>query len=186
MLDSGRKLRFKGERFTEVAFKDFYDNFNTLLASVRSGTAEVCRPDTLRPFTVGQLLDLGKRVAADYDANLKVDKTLLEPLFADLTDTQVWVEKPEAGAESADTLEVGGPSESQPEEPLQEAEETGLLSAVPAQLEEEESLTEEDLHKKSRNELNELAETLGIEDPEKLPNKQAVIDEIIACSEAQE
>lgn len=188
MLDTGRRIRFKGERFTEVSLTDLFKNFNTLLASVRSGAAEICRPDNLQPFTHEQLLDLGHRLAEDYKKDLKVDETLLEPLFADLTDKRVWEAKPSEPTEGVITPEapkaqITEPApEPIPEEPSQDES----RQEEPTAQGEEVVITEEDLHKKSRGELNELASNMGVEEPEKLPNKQAVIDAILDASEAQE
>jgi len=91
ILDNGRPIRGKGERFTEVSFTDLLKNFNMLLSGVQSGAIRICRPDSLQPFSLAQLADLGARLAKDYAHDLKIDETLLEPLIADQTDTQVWV-----------------------------------------------------------------------------------------------
>jgi hypothetical protein len=44
----------------------------------------------------------------------------------------------------------------------------------------------ESLADKPRKELDELAREAGVSDPEKLPNRQAVVDAIAAASNAQE
>lgn len=49
---------------------------------------------------------------------------------------------------------------------------------------EDEPSDEDDLDSKTRPELNELAASLGIEDPDKLANKGAVVDAIRAAQEA--
>lgn len=94
LLDNGRPIRSKGERYTEVPFTDLLKNFNALLGGVQSGAIRICRPDNLQPFSLAQLADLGARLAKDYSHDLKIDETLLEPLVADQTDTQVWVPAP--------------------------------------------------------------------------------------------
>lgn len=45
-----------------------------------------------------------------------------------------------------------------------------------------EGYTEEELEKKTRNDLNKIALEFGIKDPDRLPNKPAVIDAIFAAS----
>jgi hypothetical protein len=95
MLDNGRRLRAKGDRYTEVTFSDVLANFNTLLGGVRNGTIQVCRPDNLQAVTLEQFLDLGERLSEDFKKDLKVDETLLEPLVgSDLKDRKAWVTKP--------------------------------------------------------------------------------------------
>jgi hypothetical protein len=103
ILDNGRPIRGKGERFTEVSFTDLLKNFNMLLGGVRSGAIRVCRPDNLQPFSLAQLADLGARLAKDYEHDLKVDETLLEPLVADQTDTQVWIPVPKGSVDTTET-----------------------------------------------------------------------------------
>lgn len=96
-LDNGRQIRWKGSRYTEVSFDDVFKNFNMLLQGIREGRIAACRPDSLEPFTMEQFVDLGKRLAADFKNDLEINETLLEPLVgSDLTDKQVWVEKPKS------------------------------------------------------------------------------------------
>ena len=45
-----------------------------------------------------------------------------------------------------------------------------------------EGYTEEELEKKTRNDLNKIALEFGIKDPDRLPNKPAVIEAIFAAS----
>lgn len=97
LLDNGRRIRDKGDRYTEVTFEDVLSNFNLLLGGIQTGAIQVCRPDNLEAFSLGQFVDLGKRLAEDFRKDLKVDETLLEPLVgSDLKDRQVWVAKPKA------------------------------------------------------------------------------------------
>lgn len=98
-LENGRRIRDKGARYDEVSFTDLFKNFETLVSAVRTGAVQICRPDNLEPLTLEQLAEMGKRLAADYKTDLKVDETLFEPLLgSDLKDEKVWVEKPKAVA----------------------------------------------------------------------------------------
>jgi len=205
MLDDGRHIRCKGDRYTEVSFTDLFRNFNTLLASVRSGTAEICRPDSLQALTVDQLADLGARLSKDYKDDLKIDKTLLEPLFADTTDKKVWEEKedpnedpngedlkdPEGKPTTQENQEApANESQGEDEDPgknwSQEEDEAAKAEEEEVNDEDSTVLSEEDLRQQSRNELNEMATLYGVESPEKLSNKQAVIDAILDAAEAEE
>lgn len=100
MLDDGTNIRPKGSRMTEVSLDTLAKNLNKFLEGVRNGVVEVCRPDNLQALTLEQLGDLGERLLEDYRVDLKVDRTLLEPLFgSDLKDKRVYVETPPADEE---------------------------------------------------------------------------------------
>jgi hypothetical protein len=193
MLDTGRRIRCKGGRYTEVTFSDVLANFNTLLAGVRSGAIRVCRPDNLAALTMSQFVDLGARLAEDFKVDLRVDNTLLEPLVADQADTKVWVPKT---PEVVELEEEAPKSEEAPTATLapEPAPEPALVS-LPV-VEETKPMVdspettewdEEALQKLSRSKLNKVAtESFGIENPGDLPSKQAVIDAIFAASGEQE
>jgi len=207
-LGNGRQIRAKGPRYTEVSFEDLLKNFNQLLKGVKEGFISVCRPDNLEAMTVEQLVDLGARLAQDYEFDHVVDETLLEPLFgSDLTDKKVWVEKPK-GKDTEITKPSLEPAVIAAEErkKLDEAKpaETGLLddhgeevkadapAEVPAEAEGEESedegetLTEEQMMEMSVKDLQKLAKDYGVKKPEKLHAKKDLVDAIIEASKEQE
>jgi len=132
MLEDGRQIRDKGERFDEVTFEDVLKNHEILLAGVRDGAIRVCRPDNLEPLTLDQLGELIKRLAKDFKKDLKVDETLLEPLIgSDLKDEKVWVEKTTSATVPALDAPAQPPIDTAPASPKVEepkaTEGTGLL-----------------------------------------------------------
>ncbi len=169
MLENGRRIRAKNARMTEVTFEDVFKSFNKLLDGIRTGHIQVCRPDNLEPFTMAQFVDLGNRLASDFEKDLEINETLLEPLTGDQADDRVWVEK------KADTglLDDKGDEAKPEEEAKAEAEvEEG---------DEGEGWTEEALLKLNREELNRVAtEEYGVEGASELPNKKAVVEAIFA------
>jgi len=201
MLDTGRRIKAKGDRYTEVAFEDVLKNFNTLLSGIRSGAVEVCRPDNLEAMTMDQFGELGARLADDYKHDLKVDETLLEPLVgSDLTDKKVWVEKPkgkdtEITKPSIEPAVIAAEERKKIEEPVEEPKaeeakpvETGLLddAGEDAAESEEETLTEEQMMEMSVKDLQKLAKEYGVKGPDKLHKKKDLVDAIMEVASKEQ
>lgn len=202
MLDDGRRIQSKGERFDEVTFSDVLTNFNLLLGGVRDGVIRVCRPDNLQELTLEQFAELGEHLSDDFKKDLKIDETLLEPLVgSDLGDKKVWVEKPkgkdtEITKPSIEPAVIAAEERKKLDEEPKPAE-TGLLDdagkdaevaepAVETPAEEEEGLTEEQMMEMSVKDLQKLAKDYGVKKPDKLHTKKELVDAIMEVASKEQ
>lgn len=112
--------------------------------------------DGTRYYVAGDLLDLEDSIGTP----------LVESGAAELVE-----ESEEAPAEEVTERTAVEP---QTEEPAEDVEQEPDMPA---------DVLEQELSELSRKELNARAEALGVEDADKLPNKQAVIDAILAVKE---
>lgn len=200
MLDDGRRIQSKGERFDEVTFSDVLTNFNVLLGGVRDGVIRVCRPDNLQELTLEQFVELGARLADDFKKDLKIDETLLEPLVgSDLGDKKVWVEKSkgkdtEITKPSLEPAVIAAEERKKLDEPKEEPKpaETGLLDDAGKDAEvteppaEEEGLTEEQMMEMSVKDLQKLAKDYGVKKPDKLHTKKELVDAIMEVASKEQ
>lgn len=103
----------------------------------------------------------------------------IEHDFADPTQLRVAVHRLGLFEQHLDTLKADEPVRQ--ERMATEADEDGMVSATVKTIAGAESLRD-----MTRADLNDRAETLGVDDPDSLPNKQAVIDAIREADERAE
>ena len=160
LLDDGTRIRKKGKRrYTEVDLAALASNHQRFLEFVRVGTIEVCDPVTEQAYSYEELVAKLKALAGAIDeSGVNQDAVL-----------------------GSDQPENSAPSIAPP--PMDD-----LPPADPGvpELDETNGLTEEELLKMNRKDLDKVAKKdYGVEDPDKLPNKQAVVEAIFAASEEE-
>lgn len=177
VLDNGVRIRKKGRmRLTKVAFKEFVENHERLFYYLDNGIVEAIDPATMQVIPRDELLNLMHGLAADFDRKVTVGDEILPPsLLTGMVqhpptrpqDTT----RPDMGEgavlAAVDQHEAEMKGEANPPE-VEEAEEQ--------EQSELETLTEADLKKMNRKELDKIAKDHDID-----PKEYSTKDELIAA-----
>jgi hypothetical protein len=216
LLDDGTRIRKKGKRrFTEVDLRELINNHQKFLEHVRVGSIEVCDPRNEEPIPYDDLVsgikNLGVEMAAKeatlakekYEEDLKAWKEACKGLKKDaprppkpskpegvdfqLDETGIEEDSVD-GSEKPENVAPPPPETLTEETQTEETQtEEDSIEGETSEGEAENGYTHEQLMKKTRSELDKVAaEEYEVEDPESLPNKEAVIDAIFAASETGE
>jgi hypothetical protein len=168
ILDNGQRIRKRGYRMmNEVNLRTMVASHRRLLDYLESGIIEVIDPVTSKALTVAELIkkieEVGSR--ATPGEKMKVDwaPSAVDP-------------KPDS---TQPNMEVA-------EELAKSPEATGESEEVVGDGEPEQGLTEEELLKLSRSDLNDTAREYGVDNPEGLKNKQEVVDAIFEAQAGEE
>lgn len=212
VLDTGRRIRQKGDRLTEVTFHDLLANHQQVLELVRVGKLQVFAPDEslleydalkglIQTFAKGKPLDLS-------GVQTEKDSLALHLSHKDASvqgDAEEPDEEDEDGEEDEDEDEK--PSEATSADPTKpdidlstvlaasdqaEASKTGEANPPPSEAgkkdaePKDDGYSEEELLAMNRKDLNKIAEKeFRVKHPEKLGSKQEVVEAILNASEKE-
>jgi len=180
VLDNGMRIRKKGRyRLTKIALKGFVDSHERLFYYLDKAILEVIDPATMKALTREDLLVLLQEAAKDFGKKVTVGKELLPPAYT----TQA-PQSPPSRPEDVTRPDMGQGAVMAAVD-QHEAEMTGEANP-PVEEEEEpveevgsdEGLTEVDLKKMSRKQLDDLAKENDI-NPEDYSNKSDLIDALL-------
>lgn len=178
ILDNGQRIRKRGYRMmNEVNLRTMVENHRRLLDYLESGIIEVIDPVTGKSLDVDGLIkkieEVGSRLTPG--DKMKVDWS------PNATEAKPDSTRPdmEVSEELAKSPEATGKPESEPEQESEPDEVVG-------EGEPEEGLTEEELLKLNRSDLNDTAREYGVDNPEGLKNKQEVVDAIFEAQAGEE
>ncbi len=191
VLDNGVRIRRKGRyRLTKVRYKEFVKNHERLFFYIDNGIVEAIDPSTMKAIPRDELLNLIHGIAGDFGQKITVGDVALPPrLMApgeqpppsrpeDVTRPDMGESAIMAAVDQHDAEMMGEanppPAEEPPvEEEVETEEETEELDGG-----EEYELTEADLKKMSRKELDKLAKENDL-DPKQYSNKDELIEALL-------
>jgi len=203
VLEDGRRLRQKGDRFTEVTFKDLLSNHQQILELVRVGKLMVYAPDEeVMPYDelkqLVQHLSKGKKLDLSGVQSEK-DMLSVHPSAQDVSSQSAEEQDDEEDEDSAE--EPKSTDTTKPDMDLSaviaasdqaEANKTGEANPPPSEDEkkdtepEDDGYSEEGLLAMNRKDLNKIAEKeFKVKHPEKLGSKQEVVEAILNASEKE-
>jgi len=179
LLDDGTRIRKRGRRrYTSVDLSTMVYNHQKLLEYVRVGTLEVCDPVTEQRIPYEGLVELIEGLAN----NMQLDKFELNEEGVE--------EGPVLGSEVEDNTSPRGDetktdidtSAMMAAHDQAEAKKRGEANSPPSENGEEEGLTEADLKKMNRKELDELAEQCEL-NPSDYAKKDELIEALLDLGE---
>jgi len=173
VLDNGVRIRKKGRmRLTKVAFKEFVENHERLFYYLDNGIIEAIDPATMQAIPRDELLNLIHGMAGDFGREVTVTDEILPPAL--LTGM---VQHPPTRPQDVTRPDMGeGAALAAVDQ--HEAEMKGEANPPPVEEEVEEELTESDLKKMSRKELDKLAKEHDL-DPSEYSNKDELIEALL-------
>lgn len=176
-LDNGLRIRKKGRmRLTKIALKEFVDNHERLFFYIDNGIIEAIDSATMKAIPRDELLNMLHGLTD----NVKVGDEILPPALItgmvahpptrpqDVTRTDLDAAAMTAAADQAEaqkTGEANPPPSEQPEDPGQDHDQ-------------DEGLTEADLKKMSRKELDQVAKDNDV-NPDDYSNKNELIEALL-------
>lgn len=185
LLEDGTRIRQRAYRYTELSVANLVSNHQSLLEHVREGRLAVFAPDET-PLSYDEVVSLVGGELQKSDVKSEVNESSLKEQ----------VQESSTGVKDEEVNPPISPPSKDRDATRPDGELSATLAAVdmaeeskklasPEQEEAAEELTEGDLLKKNRAELNKLAIEYGVKHPEKMGSKQAVVEAIFAAAEKE-
>jgi len=168
-LDNGLRIRKKGRmRLTKIALKEFVDNHERLFFYIDNGIIEAIDPATMRAIPRDELLNLLHGLTDQ----VKVGDEILPPALI-----TGMVQHPPTRPQDVTRPDMDAAAMMAAADQA-EANKSGDANPPPSEEAEEEGLTEADLKKMNRKELDKLARENDV-NPDEYSNKNELIEALL-------